>query len=65
MDTYWYIWSIEHDAWWKKDGNGYTNIFDLAGEFTYEEACRIVENANIGMERTDRPNEAMIAVNQY
>lgn len=57
---YWIIWSIEHKAWWKPYHNGYTKLRDVAGYYSYEEACRIVKDANIG--ENDIPNEAMIKV---
>ena len=33
-----YIWSQEHEAWWKPGGMGYTRRRLLAGRFTIEEA---------------------------
>lgn len=54
----WLIWSIEHEAWWKPNENGYTPERISAGRYTFEDACRIVKNANIGLRNV--PNEAMI-----
>jgi hypothetical protein len=66
MDNYemcdkFYIWSIEHNAWWKWGRQGYTNKKTEAGHYGYFEACQIVEDAN--KYRGDKhPNEAMIRV---
>lgn len=54
----WYIWSLEHNGWWKPNHIGYTPHKSQAGTYTYEEALKIVKNANIG--EHDTPNEAMI-----
>jgi len=35
-----YIWSYEHDRWWKPGGCGYTNKLIEAGRF-HEETARI------------------------
>jgi hypothetical protein len=59
-NTKWIIWSIEHASWW---GSGHTGYFEdrkMAGEYSYEEACKIVKGANIGDH--DVPNEAMIRI---
>lgn len=58
MSKLYLIWSIEHDAWWKPASRGYTKKRSEAGQYTYEEAKKIVKNANIGLK--DIPNEAMI-----
>lgn len=63
MNSYWHIWSIEHGMWWRKSHQGYTEIQDEAGVYTYEEALKIVKNANIRMD--DIPNEAMILSFEY
>lgn len=52
------IWSIEHDAWWCTLERGYTKERRNAGTYTYAEARKIVDSANIG--NHDIPNEAMI-----
>jgi hypothetical protein len=54
----WYIWSIEHSGWWKPKRLGYTQHISDAGTYSYEEALKIVKDANIG--KHDVPNEAMI-----
>lgn len=58
MNQEWLIWSIEHNAWWRWNECGYTPFKMGAGRYTYEDALRIVENAN--KHCTDTPNEAMI-----
>lgn len=58
MEKLFIIWSIEHDAWWCPMHRGYTKERRNAGTYTFEEALRIVKDANIGLNNT--PNEAMI-----
>lgn len=52
------IYSLEHDAWWGNDRRGYVERRYKAGKYTFEEALKIVSEANIGLH--DVPNEAMI-----
>ena len=47
------IWSNEHRAWWKGNRHGYTTRTDKAGQFSYEVAREICEDAN----RYDQPIE--------
>lgn len=54
----WLIWSIEHRGWWAPNESGYRGVREQAGRYTFEQACNIVERANIGLK--DAPNEAMI-----
>lgn len=54
----WLIWSIEHKAWWKAGYRGYTELRWLAGSYSYDEALKIIDGANIN--KNDVPNEAMI-----
>lgn len=49
------IWSMEHDAWWKPNGVGYTRVLADAGRYHEHEAAAIVARANI-----IRCHEAMI-----
>lgn len=58
MDKMWLIWSNEHNAWWRWNECGYTPWKIGAGQYTYEDALRIVHNANKFC--GDTPNEAMI-----
>jgi hypothetical protein len=58
MDGLWVIWSIEHNAWWKHDSDGYTRDRQQAGKYTLEVARDIVNQANIV--RCDVPSVAMI-----
>jgi len=37
-----YIWSWEHQAWWRPAKAGYTRRAHEAGKYTYEEAAEIV-----------------------
>lgn len=45
------IWSNEHRGWWKQNRHGYTTRTDKAGQFSFEDASQICENAN----RYDQP----------
>lgn len=55
----WLIWSIEHNQWWDENETGYVGKKSEAGRYTFEDACRIVKDAN---QKEDRPNEAMVKV---
>lgn len=59
--TRWYIWSMEHNAFWAPNRNGYTTRRDSAGTYSYEEATEIVRNGNYGTD-INHPYEAMILV---
>lgn len=59
--TRWYIWSMEHNAFWAPDRNGYTNRRDSAGTYNFVEATEIVRNGNYGV-GPNTPHEAMIQV---
>lgn len=47
MGTKFYIWSIEHDAWWAPDSLGYTREIELAGTYDRTTAHQIVTRANV------------------
>lgn len=40
-----FIWSAEHQAWWKADLNGYAKGLNDAGKYDRDEALRICRNA--------------------
>jgi hypothetical protein len=42
----WFIWSEEHNAWWRPNSAGYTGCMAEAGRYTFHEADKIVRNAN-------------------
>jgi hypothetical protein len=44
--THYLVWSVEHCAWWKPGGWGYTTATHAAGRFTYEQACEILRDAH-------------------
>ncbi len=54
----WLIWSMEHNAWWKPAGVGYTESRADAGRYSYEDALQIVKLAN--EYHKEKPYEAMI-----
>lgn len=58
--TLWYIWSIEHGAWWKPGHAGYTTNKKEAGVYPEVEALQIVANANEHRSPDQPPNEAMV-----
>lgn len=41
VDTLYYIWSLEHEAWWRPERNGYTTDVNEAGLYTREQAADI------------------------
>lgn len=41
-----FIWSIEHDGWWKPNRNGYTASWSTAGRYSKDDAFRISARAN-------------------
>jgi hypothetical protein len=43
------IWSGEHQAWWKPNGNGYTDDRDSAGRWWYTQA--VVATKHCGPEK--------------
>ena len=51
-----FIWSIEHNAWWKPQSLGYTRNIREAGMYEEAQAKQIVKMANRG----DSFNECMI-----
>lgn len=58
-ETQWYIWSMEHNAFWASNSYGYTRHRQSAGLYSYAKATDIVKNGNYGAP-DDKPNEAMI-----
>lgn len=61
------IWSNEHNGWWRPARCGYTSHRSLAGEYTLEEATKIVQDANkyikwehMHDDEIPVPNEAII-----
>lgn len=73
----WLIWSLEHDAWWRRNSQGYTHNLEAAGRYSYEEALQITAGANwgcgpvvngerfTGRIQCGRPYEAMIREDAY
>jgi hypothetical protein len=57
-EKFYLIWSLEHKAWWGRAGNGYRKDRIEAGLYTFDEASKIVKDANIGLH--DIPSEAMV-----
>lgn len=41
-----FIWSIEHDGWWKPNKSGYCASWSSAGRYSKEEAFKISARAN-------------------
>lgn len=62
-DTWWFIWSIEHNGWWMPKSCGYARDKKHAGLYKYDEALRIVNNANMYQTSQAGPKEAMIKAN--
>lgn len=57
-EGFWLIWSLEHEGWWGPNHNGYLKERRSAGLYSFDEALKIVKDANIGLHEI--PNEAMI-----
>lgn len=55
-----YIWSLEHDAWWGPNQSGYVQDKSNAGIYTEQVALEIVIGANKYL--PNRPNEAMVPI---
>lgn len=54
-----YIWSYEHNAWWKPCHHGYTQHLSEAGTYFAEEAVAICEKANVCKKGV--PNEVILS----
>jgi hypothetical protein len=54
-----YIWSNEHEAWWKPGQCGYTKLLSEAGVYSREETIRICQNATFAFDwnKEGIPNE--------
>jgi len=57
----WVVWSHEHQGYWPFSRMGYVPRLVDAGQFTFEEAIAIVQQANLGM-RGREPEETMMPV---
>ena len=53
------IWSIEHNAWWAPNWNGYTAKRGNAGIYSEAEAFEISDRENEG---TNEPYEALVPI---
>ncbi len=66
MNIKFYIWSNQHEAWWKPAKRGYTEKIEKAGVYSLEEAIEICNGANwnIGAEAKGFlvPDEAMVPI---
>ena len=51
-----FIWSFEHNQWWRPNSQGYTSDIKEAGEYNMNNATRICIDANI----TGKVNEAIV-----
>lgn len=59
MEQKYFIWSFEHNAWWRSDRLGYTEELAYAGFYSHAEALSICLDANVNPEV---PNEAMVPI---
>jgi hypothetical protein len=57
------IWSIEHGAWWKANGMGYTQSRSEAGRYQLGEAEQICADANC-YRRNNQGSEGFAAARQ-
>jgi hypothetical protein len=60
-DTRYYLFSIEHGAWWKPNGWGYTTDLKAAGRYSAEVAIEICNKANMTGELHELPIAEAIA----
>jgi|TARA_R100001163_G_scaffold5059_1_gene6258 hypothetical protein len=58
-----YIWSNEHNCWWRSNHAGYTTFIESAGLYSKNEALEICNGANYSwdMDRNILPDELPIA----
>lgn len=56
----WLIWSNEHMGWWKPGKNGYTQLREKAGRYSYGDAAQICRDANAHPKHEEEPNECMV-----
>jgi hypothetical protein len=59
-NSLWLVWSMEHRLWWAPNGNGYVKSRSHAGRYSYDQAVRIVADANWSPDHDTHPSEAMI-----
>jgi len=64
IDLNYYIWSFEHNGWWRRNNCGYTSSLRQAGKYTHGNAKQICDNAN-AYQPTNNPNEEMIHVTDH
>ena len=65
MSEYW-IWSNEHQAWWRPNERGYTGLLHEAGRYHRSRVDQILKQANLVVDEYDFPNEVAIPVtNDY
>lgn len=57
-DKVWLIWSNEHEAFWCADRNGYSYAIQRAGRYTFDEAFKIVKDANYPSDEHGYPENA-------
>lgn len=62
MKTKYYIWSIEHKAWWKKNSWGYTKKIEEAELYSLSEAKEVCVSRN-GFE--SQPKVEMVAQSDF
>ncbi len=57
-----YIWSFEHNAWWRGGEWGYTNDIGEAGIYSHEVANKICLDANVHGNNISNIQECMVPV---
>lgn len=60
MNGRYFIWSLEHRAWWRDNQRGYTTDRAKAGLYPLAEAMRICMKANQYIPDDQPPNEALV-----
>ena len=63
-DLNYYIWSFEHNSWWRWHSRGYTTDIKQAGKYSFDNAKQICDSAN-AYQPINEPNEEMRHVDNY
>lgn len=61
IENKYFIWSYEHDAWWRPDFCGYSKDINEAGYYSFKDVAAICKSANLNNEEIN-PNEVMIHI---
>lgn len=62
LNHWWLIWSNKHSLWWLPNSSGYTENFNNAGRYTFDQAVAIVKKSSNGWnyQQTSLPPTTMV-----